>query len=132
MGTAVKYEYLDKNLLNEFCFISDDQKKYAIRLLNKKHPLKVSKNLSKRGQKKMDDGPLLIQVLRNIWIITNLPYSKRLKAILPLWLPYHNKRPLTNDIQQRRTIKKPLKTAPRFMACLLPDCREKSPDQISC
>ncbi len=39
--------------------------------------------------KKQYDDPDLLQALKYFWRITNLPCSKRLKAIIHLWLPYY-------------------------------------------
>lgn len=78
-----------KKILDEFCHICDYNRKYAIRLLNNGHLKNNRFNFSKRGRKKQYNHPLIIDVLRAIWIKTNLPCSKRLKAILPLWLPFY-------------------------------------------
>jgi hypothetical protein len=101
MGPRSKREYADalrsryqeatkkekKDILNEFCTTCQFNRKYAIRLLNasaKKHF-----NAGRRGRKKQYTRPEILQVLRLVWIKTNLPCSKRLKAILPLWLPHY-------------------------------------------
>jgi len=34
---------------------------------------------------------MILEVLADIWKVTNLPCAKRLKAILPLWLPFYDK-----------------------------------------
>jgi len=41
----------------------------------------------KRGRRPLYDHPDLLLPLKRIWLAANLPCSKRLKAILPLWLP---------------------------------------------
>jgi hypothetical protein len=103
MSPTAKAEYLkkiipryrkasktEKNMiLNEFCTVCHYNRKYAIRLLNNGFYTNNKYNLSKRGRKKQYDHPMIIEVLTEIWIKTNLPCSKRLKAILPLWLPFY-------------------------------------------
>lgn len=74
-------------ILDEFCKICDYNRKYAIQLLNSKNDKNI-KNLSKRGRKKEYDQPLILEVIKDIWIKTNLPCSKRLSASIPLWLPF--------------------------------------------
>ena len=76
-------------ILNEFCNVCHYNRKYAIRLLNSKPPPLGKTNLAKRGRKKIYDHPLILEVIRHIWVATNLPCSKRLKVILTIWLPYY-------------------------------------------
>ena len=79
----------EKNLmLDEFCQVCNYNRKYAIRLINSKPGKKRFE--AKRGRKKHYTDPLLKKVLRDIWVATNLPCSKRLKAILPIWLPHYD------------------------------------------
>lgn len=102
MGITSRYEYLNqiqhryhcasktqkKSILDEFCAVCNYNRKYAIRLLKSPAKRSLSKNLSKRGRKKTYHDPLLLEVLWKIWITANHPCAKRLKALLPLWLPY--------------------------------------------
>ena len=115
MGTTTKYEYLKaikprykkatkrqkKLILDEFCHTCNYNRKYAIRLLNSKPKPKIRTNLSKRGRKKQYDHPMIVNVLWDLWVTTNLPCSKRLKAILPLWLPHFNKYILSEQVKQK-------------------------------
>ena len=115
MSTTTKYELLEairsrylvgsrqlkKQLLDEFCSICGYNRKYAIRLLNSSVTVKSVKNLSKRGRKKIYDDPLIMKVLVDIWVTANLPCSKRLKSIIPLWLPFYNKHILPDDIREK-------------------------------
>jgi len=75
-----------KIILDEFCAASGYHRKYAITLL------KGFKRFRKPSQKKRGPKPLygkdeIIQPLKKIWLAANLPCSKRLKVIIPLWLP---------------------------------------------
>ena len=89
---AIKERYLKSNkkeksiILNEFCKICGYNKKYAIRLLNKKDTFKYKK---KTGAKPTYASSEFINALKKIWIATDYICSKRLKAAIPLWLPYY-------------------------------------------
>ena len=73
-------------ILNEFCAACGYHRKYAIRLLRKfKRFTKPKKK--KRGRKPVYDKEAVLLPSKCIWLTSNLPCSKRLKAILPLWLP---------------------------------------------
>ena len=78
-----------QTLLNDFCRMYNYNRKYAIRLLNSQPKPKTRKKSLKRGPKPRYKHPLISKVLKEIWVKTNLPCSKRLKAIIPLWLPHY-------------------------------------------
>ena len=84
---ANKFE--KKKILDEFCKVCGYNRKYAIRLLGQKSPPKNDWEKCKRGAKKKYNHPDIIKVLTKIWVNTNLPCSKRLKAIIPIWLPHY-------------------------------------------
>ena len=75
-----------KVILDEFCATSGHHRKYAIMLLKgfKRFRKPIRK---KRGPKPLYRKDEIIKPLKRIWLAANLPCSKRLKAILPLWLP---------------------------------------------
>jgi hypothetical protein len=75
-----------KVILDEFCATTGYHRKYAIVLLKgfKRFRKPVRK---KRGPKPTYKKDEIIKPLKKIWLAANLPCSKRLKAILPLWLP---------------------------------------------
>lgn len=76
-------------ILDELCATLGYHRKHAIRLLNSASAKKKPQCLSKRGRKNQYDDPMILEVIIDIWRVTNLPCSKRLKAILPLWLPHY-------------------------------------------
>jgi len=49
--------------------------------------------------------PTILEVLtdiwQKIWQKTNLPCAKRLKAILPLWLPFYDKFIIPDDMKYK-------------------------------
>jgi hypothetical protein len=73
-------------ILDEFCAISGYHPKHAIRRLRgfKRFTRPHSR---KRGRHALYDRPDLLLPLKRIWLAANLPCSKRLKAMIPLWLP---------------------------------------------
>jgi hypothetical protein len=129
MGTQTKKEYLQairpryqtasksskKKILDEFCITCDYNRKYAIRILNSTKPVNSPENLSKRGRKKIYNHILIDQTLRDIWVATNLPCSKRLKAIIDLWLPFYDKQKLPDDVKNKLLNMSPA-TIDRLMA----------------
>jgi len=77
-------------ILNEFCQNCGYHRKHAIRALNTFKRYTKPKP-RKRGKPSVYNKPSIIKPLKRIWLAANLPCSKRLKAILPLWLPFYAK-----------------------------------------
>ena len=84
---ASKYEKI--HILNEFCTVCQYNRKYAIRILNGNTPSHSYRKPAKRGPKNKYGNPDLLKTLKLFWRVTNLPCSKRLKALIPLWLPFY-------------------------------------------
>ncbi len=77
-------------ILNEFCQNCDYHRKHAIRLLRKFRRF-IKPKYKKRGKPSVYNKPSVIEPLKRIWLNANLPCSKRLKVIIPLWLPSYEK-----------------------------------------
>ncbi len=75
-------------LLTEFCKVAGYNRKYALRLLNGRPPKRVPPEKRKR-RPKYSRG--VVEVLRVVWEAANYPWSLRLKALLPVWLPWVKK-----------------------------------------
>ncbi len=73
-------------ILDEFCTTCGYHRKHALRLLRTFRRF-TQRTPAKRGRKPSYDPELLRIPLTRIWKAANLPCSKRLKAILPLWMP---------------------------------------------
>ena len=73
-------------ILDEFSTICGYHRKHAIRLLRgfKRFTKPKAKKRGRPSVYRRDD---IVDPLKTIWLGANLPCSKRLKAILPLWLP---------------------------------------------
>ena len=88
-------------LLDEVCEVTGYHRKAAIRLL--RHPAGMRRR--RRGGPRVQYGPEVVAVLRAIWTAAGYPWSVRLKALLPLWLPWARRRMRLTDaleVQVRR------------------------------
>lgn len=73
-------------ILDEFCSTCGYHRKHAIRLLRSFR--RYAKPAPKRkGRPSLYAKKEILKPLKSIWLAANLPCSKRLKALLPLWLP---------------------------------------------
>ena len=73
-------------ILNELCATCGYNRKYAIRLRRGFKRFTKPKP-RKRGKPTVYQKDDILVPLRRIWLEANLPCSKRLQVILPLWLP---------------------------------------------
>jgi hypothetical protein len=73
-------------ILNEWCATCGYHQKHAIRLLRGFKRF-IRPKAKKRGRPSLYHHDLVLKPLKRICLAVNLPCSKRLKAILPLWLP---------------------------------------------
>ena len=104
MGRKGKWEYFrviygrycradrkaKREMLNEFCLTTGYHRKYAIRILNGPAPGKgPDRPVRKRG---LSYGHELLSVLTSVWEAAGYPWSVRLKALLPAWMPWIRKR----------------------------------------
>jgi hypothetical protein len=103
LGRQARWEYLCQvwsryreagraekgQILDEVCRVTGYHRKYAVRRLNGPPPERQPARRRLRGPsycKAVD------QALRLVWEASNYPWSVRLKALLPLWLPWLKKR----------------------------------------
>lgn len=77
-----------QRILDEFCEVTGHHRKHAIRLLNS--PAPGAARPSRRRAAAY--SPAAIEALRAIWEAAGYPWSLRLKALLPLWLPWARRR----------------------------------------
>jgi hypothetical protein len=76
-------------ILDEFCRVCDYHRKHAIRLLRGPRPEAHPRPRRSRGP---SYGRPVIQALAQVWEAAGYPWSVRLKAMLPLWLPWLRQR----------------------------------------
>jgi hypothetical protein len=103
MSAPARWEYLaaiharyrqatrkDKGpILDEFCRNTGYHRKYALRLLNGPPP---GPERPRRRRRPVTYSPAMLQALRVIWEAAGYPWSVRLKALIPLWLPWARRR----------------------------------------
>jgi hypothetical protein len=89
-----RYRQADRKMkqviLNEFCLNTGYHRKYAIRLLNGPPPGR--RHLGVPRRRAFRYAPEALSVLTRVWEAAGYPWSVRLKALLPLWLPWVRKR----------------------------------------
>ena len=76
-------------VLDEFCEATGYHRKYAIALLKVAADEPVVKERKRRGPTYSAKS---VRVLEQIWKAADYPWSERLKAMLPLWLPWARQR----------------------------------------
>ncbi len=76
-------------ILDEFCRVTGYHRKSAIRLLHGPRPETLPRLRRPRGP---SYGRAVIQALALLWEAAGYPWSVRLKAMLPLWLPWLRQR----------------------------------------
>src|SRR5580704_1219903 len=111
MGAKSKKEYLaaiwdryhrvgrrfKSKILDEFCAVCGYCRKYAIGLLSQQPRPKPKR----RGPRRCYDQRVL-EPLKAIWLTSEQMCSKRLKAALPVWLPFYEQEhgPLPAAVRQ--------------------------------
>ena len=86
-------------ILDEFCAITGYHRKYSIRLLNR---AALPEGTPRPRRRPPLYGPPVIEALTAIWTAAGYPWSVRLKALLPLWLPHVRRRlRLTRAVEQQ-------------------------------
>jgi hypothetical protein len=74
-------------ILNELCANFGYNRKYAIRKIQAFLKPKNSSGPHSPGPRPRYRDSAVLKVLQQIWLAAHLPCSKRLKALLPIWLP---------------------------------------------
>ncbi len=104
MGNKGRWEYLraiygryraagrkaKKVILSEFCANTGYHRKYAIRLLNGPRPEK--RRTRRERRRGLTYSPETLALLTAVWEVAGYPWSVRLKALLPSWMPWIRKR----------------------------------------
>jgi len=75
-------------ILDEFCAACGYERKYAIKLLKGRRRAKRSPG--QRGAKPIY-GAEQVEVVKAIWLSSEQPCSKRLVAVLPVWMPFYER-----------------------------------------
>ena len=100
MSRRAKWEYLcaiaaryqqastmeKSRILDECCQVCGYHRKYAIRLLN--GPIPSGPPLRRHRRRPTRYSAQALAILTQVWEAAGYPWSVRLKALLPLWLPW--------------------------------------------
>ena len=78
-----------QHILDEFCHLTGWHRKYAIRVLNGPSPRPPRPG---RRSRRPTYTPEAIRVLVTVWKAAGCPWSVRLQALLPQWLPWARRR----------------------------------------
>ena len=103
VGPQARGEYLERmreryhraprptrgRLLDEVCEMTGYHRKAAMRLRRRDG---AGRRGRRRGGRPRRDGPEVVTALRAIWTAAGYPWSVRLKALLPAWLPWARRR----------------------------------------
>src|SRR5437773_4986747 len=89
-----------ERILDEFCQVTRYYRKYALRLLNGPEPSDVARPRRRRAHY----GPATVAALKVIWEAANYPWSVRLKALLPDWLPWAKARGMVNSAIEQQLL----------------------------
>src|SRR5882762_4809830 len=84
-------------ILDEFCEVCGYHHKTALRLLNRPRAQAAGQ---RPGRKPVYEAKKLLGPLRTIWLASEQPCGKRLKEIIPAWLP-HLKKGLSAVVRQQ-------------------------------
>ncbi len=118
MGRVSRWEYLrgiyfryreatrevKSRILDEFCAVAGYHRKYATRVLNGPRP-ETRPGRRERRARKPRYGPQAVSVLAAIWEASGYPWSVRLKALLPIWLPWARKRFTLSAATERQLLR---------------------------
>jgi len=138
MGGKSKREYLlaiwdryqrvgrrfKSKILDEFCSVCGYARKYAIGLLSRK----PRQRRKRPGPRRRYDAQVL-EPLKFIWLKSEQMCSKRLKAALPVWVPFYEQKLGTLAEAVR---KKLLRISPATIDRLLKKTRARSPGKGLC
>lgn len=72
-------------VLTEFCRLGGYHRKYAIALLGRRHDDEQERPRRRRGA---TYSSAALKVVEQVWEAAGYPWSQRLKALLPIWLPW--------------------------------------------
>ena len=113
MGRRSKWEYLKaiyqryrhaskavkRRILDEFCQVCGYNRKYAIRRLNGRLPQPARRPPRHRPTRYSHH---VVGILTTVWEAAGYPWSVRLKALLPLWMPWIRQRfSLAPELEQQ-------------------------------
>jgi hypothetical protein len=112
-----------RGLLDEFCLNTGYHRKYAIRLLNGPPPGK-REEARPRGRKAHYSREV-VTVLTAVWEAAGYPWSVRLKAILPIWMPWIRQRYQPSAETERQLLQISARQIDRRLAGKKSQCKRR-------
>lgn len=128
---AIRARYLQASkkekglILNEFCAVCGYNRKYAIAIIQHEW-VRRKKLVQRRGPKPRYQASGIVQALKEVWLAADQPCSKRLKAMLPTWIPF------CQTILNEETKTKLLAISPASIDRLLKEYRRTPPRKGFC
>jgi hypothetical protein len=110
-------------MLNEFCLNTGYHRKYAIRLLNGPPPGK-REEARPRGRKPQY-SPAVVSLLAAVWEAAGYPWSVRLKAILPIWMPWIRQRYKPSAETEKQLLEMSARQMDRRLAEKKSQCKQR-------
>jgi hypothetical protein len=110
-------------MLDEFCLTTGYHRKYAIRLLNGPPPGK-REEARPRGRKPQYSAGV-VSVLVGVWEAAGYPWSVRLKAILPNWMPWIRQRYQPSAETERQLLQISARQMDRRLAGKKSRCKQR-------
>ena len=104
-------------ILEEFCEVCGHHRKHAIRLLGSD-----GRTRKKKPGRPSKCGPEEIRVLEDIWLNADRPCSARFVGMIPLWVPFYEKRHGDLEAESREKL---LSIKPRTLDRALRTLRKK-------
>lgn len=89
-------------ILDEFCQTYRCHRKHALRLMN--GPTPTEKRPARKRRKALY-GARIISILESIWESSGYLWSRRLKAALPLWMPWIKQRFHLTPLEEQQLLK---------------------------
>ena len=89
-----------RGLLDEVCEVTGYHRKAVIRLLRRAMPPR-----GRRRGRRVVYGPEVVRALRAIWTAAGYPWSVRLKALLPAWVPWARHRLRLTSASERALLR---------------------------
>src|SRR3990172_3501528 len=90
-------------LLDEVTRVCDCHRKHAIRRLNQ--PVSDARPSRRRTPRSYTYDAKILGVLKAIWEVAGYPWSVRLKALLPLWMPWIRQRFALTPTQEAQLLR---------------------------
>ena len=124
MGPEAKKEYVEAirerygrmnrkgkgMILEEFCAVTGDHRKHAIRVLNG-----LRRQKGKRPGPASRYGEAEVEALKAIWLAAEQPCGKRLVAALPIWVPAYGRREKLTSAVKANLLRMSAATADRLL-----------------